>query len=183
MEERYWKIKSRLHGNFIFLLYLQKPISLSSYFCEVYHPQMLSSFTSKSFYSSFPLLLCLSTMSSPSLTAAWYLTSHVVDKHSIPPQPYWQTLTLWLHLYWLFLPLFFFYCTLSNSTDVGSSNCNSYIITTVLCNTLPTRSIWHCNLNGGGCWQPISACPPITRTTGRAVLLGNFKCRQSFNQQ
>lgn len=76
----------------------------------------------------------------------------------------------------------FFYYTLSNSSYVGSIKCYSYIITTVLYNPLQIRSVWHCNLNSG-CWQPISACPPIITTTSRAVLLGNLKCRQSFNQQ
>lgn len=154
---------------------------------------MLSSSTSKSFYSSFPLLLCPSTLSSPSLTA-WYLTSlvewefvvafrfHVVDKYSDVSQFYWWTQTFWLHLCWLLLQ-FFFCCMLRSSDYVGGMNCNSHIISTVLYNPLPIRSVWHCNLNGGSCWQPISACPAIITTTSRAVLLGNFKCRQSFNQQ
>lgn len=80
--------------------FLFPPISVKYTILRCFRPPLPNHFTPLS------LLLCPSTMSSPSLTAAWYLTSHVVDKYSNPSQLYWQTWTFWLRLHWLFLPFF-----------------------------------------------------------------------------
>lgn len=148
---------------------------------------MLPSFSSKLFCSSFALLLCPST--SPSLIIAWYLISQAgwvfVEAFWINTPictPSLLTNTSQLHLCWLFAPLFPLISVPSRSSKVGSIKCYSPIITTALYNPLKIRSVWHCNSNSSR-WQPISACSPIITTTSRAVLLGNFKCRQSFNQQ
>lgn len=150
---------------------------------------MLPSFSSKLFYSSFALLLCPSTSPSLSLIIAWYLISQA---GWVFVEAFWintticasALLTNWLPncVYTGFSFLFSPHFSPSSSSEVCSIKCYSHIITTALYNPLKIRSVWHCNFNSSR-WQPISACSPIITTNSRAVLLGNFKCRQSFNQQ